>query len=54
MNKMKKIKKIQIKKIIENINDQKYAVIKGAKHMVPLTHSKQCNFHLINFIKGLQ
>ena len=41
-------------KKLANINDQKYAVIKGAKHVVPLTHSKQCNFHLINFIKGLQ
>ena len=41
-------------KKLANINDQKYAVIKGAKHMVPLTHSQQCNFHLINFIKGLQ
>ena len=36
------------------INDHNFAVIKGARHVVQLTHAKQCNFHLINFIKGLQ
>ena len=41
-------------KKLAKINDHNYAVIKGAKHVVPLTHAKQCNFHLINFIKGLQ
>ena len=41
-------------KKLSKINDHNYAVIKGAKHVVPLTHAKQCNFHLINFIKGLQ
>ena len=41
-------------KKLAKINDQNYAVIKGARHMVPLSHAKQCNFHLINFIKGLQ
>ncbi len=41
-------------KKLANINNQRYVVIKGARHMLPLTHSKQCNFHLINFIKGLQ
>jgi len=41
-------------KKLANINNQRYMVIKGARHMLPLTHSKQCNFHLINFIKGLQ
>ena len=41
-------------KKLAKINDQIMQVIKGAKHVVPLTHAKQCNFHLINFIKGLQ
>ena len=41
-------------KKLAKINDHNYAVIKGARHMVQLTHAKQCNFHLINFIKGLQ
>ena len=41
-------------KKLAKINDQNYAVIKGARHVVPVTHSKKCNFHLINFIKGLQ
>ena len=41
-------------KKLAKINVQNYAVIKGARHLVPLTHAKQCNFHLINFIKGLQ
>ena len=41
-------------KILAKINDQNYAIIKGARHVVPVTHSKKCNFHLINFIKGLQ
>jgi pimeloyl-ACP methyl ester carboxylesterase len=35
------------------INNQSYVVVKGARHMVPLTHSKQFNFHLIKFIKSL-
>lgn len=41
-------------KKLAKINDQNYAIIKGARHVVPVTHSKKCNFHLINFIKGLQ
>ena len=41
-------------KKLAKINNQNYAIIKGARHVVPVTHSKQCNFHLINFIKGLQ
>ena len=41
-------------KKLSKINDHNYVVIKGARHVVPLTHSKQFNFHLINFIKGLQ
>ena len=41
-------------KKLSKINGQNYAIIKGARHVVPLTHAKQCNFHLINFIKGLQ
>lgn len=41
-------------KKLAKINDHNYAVIKGARHVVQLTHAKQCNFHLINFIKGLQ
>jgi len=41
-------------KKLAKINGQNYAVIKGARHMVPLTHAKQCNFHIINFIKGLK
>ena len=41
-------------KKLAKINDQNYVVIKGARHVVPVTHSKKCNFHLINFIKGLQ
>ena len=41
-------------KKLAKINGQNYAIIKGARHVVPITHAKQCNFHLINFIKGLQ
>ena len=41
-------------KKLAKINGQNYTVIKGARHVVPLTHAKQCNFHLLNFIKGLQ
>ena len=40
-------------KKLAKINGQNYAVIKGARHVVPLTHAKQCNFRIINFIKGL-
>ena len=40
-------------KKLAKINDQNYAIIKGARHVVPVTHSKKCNFHLINFIKSL-
>ena len=41
-------------KKLAKINNHNYAVIKGARHVVPLTHAKQCDLHLINFIKGLQ
>ena len=41
-------------KKLAKINVQNYAVIKGARHLVPLTHDKQCNFHLIHFIKVFQ
>ena len=41
-------------KKLAKINGQNYAIINGARHVVPITHAKQCNFHLINFIKGLQ
>ena len=35
-------------KKLAKINDHNYTVIKGARHVVPLTHAKQCNLHLIN------
>ena len=46
--------KPSMSKKLAKINDQNYAVIKGARHVVQLTHAKQFNLHLINFIKGLQ
>jgi pimeloyl-ACP methyl ester carboxylesterase len=41
-------------KNLAKINNNKYKIIKGARHILQLTHSKQFNFYLIKFIKGLE
>ena len=43
----------EMSKKLAKINKNKYIVIKNARHILPLTHSKQFNFHLNQFIKGL-
>jgi len=40
-------------KKLAKINNNKYKVIKGARHILQSTHSELFNFYLIKFIKGL-
>ena len=41
-------------KKLANINNDKYKIIKGARHILQLTHFEQFNYYLIKFIKGLE
>ena len=41
-------------KKLAKINKNEYKIIKGARHILQLTHSEQFNFYLIKFIKGLE
>lgn len=41
-------------KKLAKINKNEYKIIKGARHILQLTHSEEFNFYLIKFIKGLE